>query len=142
MLYLFIIPSICVTSLLAWCYFDNRLPLWHASLLWKQKPFNSAEFKKGNTKMHSEMVVDIVKSKMFLGKTREAIREQLGSPTGAYYVTEANHTYKLSDKKRAWTLTLYVGDAGVVEHVYIRRNNSITRELFFDLADVAYDLSN
>ena len=142
MLYLFIIPSVCVTSLLAWCYFDNRLSLWQAGLLWKQRPFNSEEFKKGTLNTQAEMVVDIIRSGRFLGKTREVIREQLGPPTGAYYVTEANHTYKLSDKRRAWTLTLYVGDAGVVEHVYIRRNNSITRELFFDLADVVYNLSH
>ncbi len=121
---------LCLSLSLIYC-FDNRLFLWQASLLWPQKPFNSEEFKEGTPSEQASMVVDIIKSTRFMGKELEEVRDQLGEPTGEYYTHDTNYTYRLSNKRRAWTLTFITGRYGV-ERVYIRKNRSISKYILIE----------
>lgn len=128
------------TSILGLCllfalfyYFDNRLFLWQARWIWPQRAFIAEEFKRSNPTQQATMVVDIIKSKRFIGKSMSVVQKELGPPTGDYYHNEVHYTYRLTERKKTnWTLTFLSDGSGAVESVFIRKSGySISKKILY-----------
>lgn len=104
-------------------WYNNRLFLWEASLLWKQGAFSELKFKGGSPEDRARMVVDLIKSKKFIGVDLNRLTELLGNKNGDYYNYDTNITYKLTDKNSAdWILTFIPDGSGKIERVFIRKS--------------------
>ncbi len=114
-------------------WYNNRLFLWEASLVWTQEPFSESKFKTGSTQDRSRMVVDLIRNEKLLGVTSDKIHEQLGEETGDYYYTDSNFTYRLTEKGSAdWILTLIPGDDGKIRQIFIRKSCcSISQKILY-----------
>jgi hypothetical protein len=104
-------------------WYNNRLFLWEANLLWRQEAFSELKFKGGTPEDRARMVVDLIKSKKFIGEDLNKLTDQLGSKNGDYYNYDTNITYRLTEKNNAdWILTFIPGDNGKIERVFIRKS--------------------
>src|SRR5687768_16135851 len=86
---------ILITVFTAYYWYNNRLFLWEARILWNQQTFTDAEFKSGTMEKRAKMVVDLIKSKRFIGVDPNQISHLLGEETGDYYHNDSILTYKL-----------------------------------------------
>ncbi len=121
-------------------WYNNRLLLWEASLIWTQEPFLESKFKTGSTEDRANMSVDLIKSKKLIGVESNKIHDLLGKETGDYYYSDSNITYRLTQKGNAdWVLTIISGDDGKISRIFIRKSCcSISRrilDLGFDIVD-------
>ena len=104
-------------------WYNNRLFLWEASLLWRQEAFSELKFKGGSPEERARMVVDLIKSKKFIGVDLTKLTDLLGDKNGDYYNYDTNITYKLTEKNNAdWILTFIPDDSGKIERVFIRKS--------------------
>ena len=126
--------TICLLFALFY-YCDNRLFLWQARWLWPQRPFVAEEFQKGTPAERATMVVDIIKSKRFLGQPMDFVTRQLGPETGDYYYNDGHQTYKLTDRDRKntnWILTVLSDNSRNAEKVFIRKSCcSISKKMLY-----------
>lgn len=107
----------------AFYWYNNRLFLWEASLLWPQEEFSESKFKVAPPEERLKMVVDLVRNQKILGMDSAKITDLLGPETGDYYHTDSNFTYRLSNKGDAdWMLTLVSGENKKIERVFIRKS--------------------
>ena len=118
---------------IAFYFYDNRLFLFEAKLLWKSNPLNKSEFRSGSIQKRSTMAYDIIQSKQFIGKNCLSIRSDLGDSTGDYYISDVNTTYLLTEKASAnWILTFICGDNQKIESVIIRKSCcSVSQNILF-----------
>lgn len=104
-------------------FYNNRLFLIEAKLLWPQRAFDSASFKTGNVDDRASMVMDLIESQLFVGEPMTLVLESLGIPTGDYYHQDINYTYRLTNKGHAdWILTFVSDNNGLVIRVFIRKS--------------------
>lgn len=114
---------VLVVFFICFYWYNNRLFLWEASLLWRQEAFSELKFKDGTTDERARMVVDLIKSKKFVGEDLDKLTDQLGSKNGDYYNYDTNITYRLTEENNAdWILTFIPGDNGKIERVFIRKS--------------------
>ena len=107
----------------AFYFYNNRLFLIEAKIIWPQKKFDREVFRAGTTRDRASMAVDLVESKTFIGLPISNVRDILGDPTGDYYHQDTNYTYRLTDKGRSdWILTFVSDDEGKVRRVFIRKD--------------------
>ncbi|HEY8270277.1 MAG TPA: hypothetical protein VIG33_05270 [Pseudobdellovibrionaceae bacterium] len=125
--------SILTSVFGAFYWYDNRLFLWEASLIWPQEPFSESKFKIGSTQDRSRMVVDLIRNEKLLGVASNKIQEQLGGETGDYYYNDSNFTYRLTERGSAdWILTLIPGDNGKIRQIFIRKSCcSISQKILY-----------
>lgn len=103
------------------------MPLDQAQKKWGKTSFNAKKFKSGGESERASMVVDLIKSKKFIGKSLAEVRGQLGEPDG-YFQNDAIPTYFLSspskDKKTdVWQLVFSPDkDFKNVKEVKIHKN--------------------
>ncbi len=116
---------------IAFYLYNNELYLFEAKFIWPSSKFTVEHFKQGSTLERASMAADLISSKNFIGLRCESIPIALGPRTGDYYVSDSNHTYKLTEKSSAnWILTFVCSDKGIVEQVIIRKSCcSMTRKL-------------
>lgn len=113
-------------------YYNNRLFLWEANLIWPHSAFVESDFKLGTTDVRAKMAAELIRSNQYLGIESDKIPRLLGNQTGDYYHNELNTTYLLTDKGNAdWVLTFVSGDNGKIEQIFIRKNCcSITKKIY------------
>lgn len=103
-------------------FYNNRLFLWEASLIWPQENFSYSKFKTGSPSERSSMIVDLIRNRQLIGLPIEKIPDLLGEETGDYYHSDSNFTYKLTDEENAnWILTLITKN-GKIDKVFIRKS--------------------
>lgn len=120
-------------------WYNNRLFLWEASLIWTQEPFSESKFKADLTEDRAKMSVDLIQSKKLIGIESNKIHDLLGKETGDYYYSDANFTYRLTNRGNAdWILTLVTGEDGKIERIFIRKSCcSISRRILYLGLDIA-----
>lgn len=107
----------------AFYFYNNRLFLFEAEMLWNSTQLNKLEFRDGNPQKRATMAADIIQSEQFIGKSCSAIPLELGTSTGDYYISDVNTTYKLTENTSAnWILTFVCGDHQEIEKVFIRKS--------------------
>ncbi len=116
----------------AFYWYNNRLFLWEAKLLWSQQPFSEEKFKYGSTEERAGMVVDLIQSRRLLGADPMQLPILLGEETGDYYHSDSNSTYRLTDKGGAdWMLTFVSDGEGKIVRIFIRKSCcSVSRRMF------------
>lgn len=134
---LYILVLALVFSVYYW--YNNRLFLWEAKLLWPHEPFSAVKFKTGSTQDRAKMSVDLIQSKKLINVEYEKIHEALGEKTGDYYISDTNFTYRLTDKGDAdWVLTLITGNDGKIERAFIRKSCcSVSKRIIYFGFDVS-----
>ena len=126
--------------LVTFYWWENRLFLWEARILWSQEPFSDGRFRSGSTEDRARMVVDLVQSGRLIGVDSNQIRPLLGEETGDYFHSSSNYTYKLTDRENAnWILTIVSGYEGKIVSVFIRKSccSVSQRMIDFIFLDVA-----
>jgi hypothetical protein len=119
----FFILGIILIFFVGFVFFDNRLLIFEANIIWPQKSFDEVIFKNGNADARASMVADLIAKKKYIGSECKNIPEFLGEPNGGYYHQDTNYTYLLTAKPSAnWVLTFLCGDEGRVEAVFIRKS--------------------
>ncbi len=113
-------------------WYNNRLFLLEAKILWTQEAFTEESFRVGTTEDRAMMAVDLIERKNYIGVTCKKIPELLGEQTGDYYYQESNTTFRLTNKGFAdWILT-FICDKGVIREVFIRKSCcSVSQEILF-----------
>ena len=85
--------------------YGNILSLEQAEKKWGQKPFNKKIFREGDDKQRAFMVVDLIKSKRYVGKDFKVLYDELGSGKG-YYISDLIPAYILERGKNDQDLSL------------------------------------
>ncbi len=92
---------------------------------WGQKSFLGEAFKAGTAKDRAPMVYDLIKRKIFVGKTAVEVRSLLG-PTSGYFWSEQIPTYFVeegwSEKKDSWQLVFLIDENERVKEVRVHKN--------------------
>jgi len=111
---------------------DRFMNLAAAEKKWGKGSFSAQEFKNGTIKTRAVMSVDLIKSKVMLGKTPEETKKILGEFTGYYwnhnvpaYIIEEG-VIKPNELKMTgdvWQLVFLLNKSGTVEEVKIHKNN-------------------
>lgn len=120
---------------------NNKLFLFEISYLWPQKPFHQDAFLNGTSADRASMTSDLIKSKKLLETDCASIPKLLGTETGDYYVSDANTTYRLTDKdSESWILTFVCGDDGKVARVFVRKSCcSISQKMLSKISAIQID---
>jgi hypothetical protein len=113
-------------------YYNNRLFLWEARILWSQIPFDAVKFKNGSTQARAQMVVSLINSEYLVQLDGDKVSQILGEESGDYYHYDSNTTYRLTEYGSAdWILTITTDSLGKVNRVFIRKSCcSISRKAF------------
>ena len=108
-------------------HLGNTLPIEEAAKKWGEKPFNIKKFKEGSIKDRSSMVVDMIKSKIYLGKDSDIIYQELGSGSG-FFISDHIPTYLLERggkrENPTWQLVFDIDSKGKIIGLYIQENGS------------------
>jgi len=74
---------------------------------WGSITLDTQKFKTGDLSKRAPMAVDINKRSLFVGKTRKAVREELGDPD-SYFFSDTIYAYKImpfpGENKEIWHL--------------------------------------
>lgn len=103
------------------------MPIEKAQQKWGNTSFDAKKFTSGGEAERASMVVDLIKSKKFIGKSLADVKAQLGESDG-YFQNDAIPTYFISpsskDKKaEAWQLVFSPDkDFKLVKEVKIHKN--------------------
>ena len=121
-------------------WYNNTLFMWEAKIIWPQDPFSETKFKSGPAQERRRMVVDLIRSKKFIGVDSDKVPTLLGAETGDYYYSDSNSTYRLTDNGNAdWILTFVSDGDGKIGRVFIRKSCcSVSKKMLYvslDLAD-------
>lgn len=113
-------------------FYNNRLFLFEARLLWSQQKFEQEKFRFGSIETRASMSVNLIESEALIGTPINLIPEYLGAPTGDYYHQDTNYTYQLTDKGNAdWVLTFVSNSEGKVSKIFIRKSCcSVSKKIF------------
>lgn len=88
-------------------------------------PFNPDKFKTGPPELRAKMATSIIKTKYYVGKTIEKVKEDLGSSTG-YFWNDFIPAYLIEDGKNKdqapWQLVFLIDQKGRVGEVRIHKN--------------------
>ncbi len=119
-------------------YYNNRLFLWEAQILWSQRPFDAVKFKNGSTQERAQMVVSLINSKYLVELDGDKVSQILGEENGDYYHYDSNATYRLTEHGNAdWILTITTDGQGRVNRLFIRKSCcSVSRKAFNFLLQV------
>ena len=71
------------------------MPIEKAQKKWGNTSFNAKKFKSGSESNRASMVVDLIKSNKFIGKSLKEVRSQLGEPDG-YFQNDSIPAYFIS----------------------------------------------
>ncbi len=118
---------------LVFYWYNNRLFLFEAKMIWPQKNFNADIFRVGAAKDRASMAVNLIESKKLIGTPITQIPTILGEPNGDYYHQDGNHTYELTEKGNAdWILTVVATDDGNVGEIFVRKSCcSISHDILY-----------
>lgn len=110
----------------------NFMDLKTAETKWGAKPFEAEKFKKGNKVVKASMAVDLIRSKIFVGKTFEEVKAVLGNYDG-YFESDSIPAYIIDIKKKpdkeTWQVLFLPDKTGIhVEEVKIHKNCCDTYE--------------
>ena len=74
---------------------------------WGVKTFNATDFKAGDLSKRAPMAVDIINRSLYVGKSRKAVRQELGDPD-SYFFSDTIYAYKImpfpGENKENWHL--------------------------------------
>ena len=81
----------------------RSLSIEEAQKKWGRITFKADEFKKGNFEIRAKMVVDLIDSKVFIGKEIKIVRKLLG-PQDGYFINDSILAYLLTPikSKKMW----------------------------------------
>lgn len=126
----FILISLCFT----WIVYGNTksyLDKWEymtpqsAEKRWGHKVFSAEAFKSATPQERATMSSDLITKKIFIGKTAEYVRSQLGATSG-YFWSDHIPTYFIeegwSQKKDSWQLVFLLDKNDRVTEVKIHKN--------------------
>lgn len=101
------------------------MSLGEAKKRWGNEAFNAKKFREGDAIARSKMVVSLIETKKFLGKTVRQVREELGRPDG-YFWSDRIPAYFIEEgwkkKTDSWQLVLLPGEDGYIHEVRIHKN--------------------
>ncbi len=126
---LFLVGTVVLFSL--FYFYNNRLFLFEARLLWPQNEFEQEKFRLGSIEDRAAMSVNLIERGELIGMPINLIPQYLGPSTGDYYHQDTNYTYQLTDRGSAdWILTFVSNDEGTVSKIFIRKSCcSISRKI-------------
>jgi hypothetical protein len=103
----------------------ETMSLDKAKKKWGEKTFDSIKFKNGNLNDRSPMVVDLIKSKQFIGADSNVVREKLGPYTG-YFWSDTIPAYIIEQKSKTnpvtWQLVFLIDENWKITEVRIQNN--------------------
>jgi hypothetical protein len=104
---------------------QEYMSLADAQKHWPQKPFSVDGFKKGVLHDRASMVVDLIKSGRFIGKTAQEVRNTLGDYTG-YFFSDRIPAYLVEEgwqtKGDTWQVVFLLNLEGKIKEVKIHKN--------------------
>jgi hypothetical protein len=104
-------------------FYNNRLFLWEAQILWSQRPFDPVKFKNGSAQERAKMVVSLIDSNFLIDLDADSVSHFLGEENGDYYHDDSNTTYRLTEYGEAdWILTITTDGQGKVDRLFIRKS--------------------
>lgn len=97
---------------------------------WGKKAFVASKFKSGDENLRASMVVDLIKSKAYVGRSLKKVREDLGEPNGYYendgiaaYILTPETSTKSKQKENVWqVIFLPSKDWKTIREVKIHKN--------------------
>ncbi len=98
-------------GVLCWAsYFKAKfLTAAEAEKKWGVQTLDIKKFKSGDVASRAPMAVDIIKRSLYVNKTRQSVREELGDPD-SYYFSDTIYAYKIipfpGKDKENWHLVL------------------------------------
>jgi hypothetical protein len=101
------------------------MPLEKVQGTWGKSKFDASKFKVGDVKVRSSMAYDLVKSKLYIGKSRLDVTKDLG-PGDGYYFSGMIPAYILNDPAHkgddVWQLVFLIDNTGKVTEVVVHQN--------------------
>lgn len=139
-LFIFILIFFLLSPFLfvAFYFYNNRLFLFEAKILWNSTQLDESKFRTGTIQIRSSMVADIIESKKYIGESCSSIPLELGASTGDYYISDVNTTYKLTEKTSAnWILTFICGEDQKITNVFVRKSCcSTSQKILFWILEI------
>ena len=90
-----------------------------------KKPFSNEKFKRGSVEERASMVAHLIKSKKFIGKKPEEVREQLG-PYAGHFWNDNIPTYIIEEgwnkEGDTWQVVFLLDAQGNVNEVKVHKN--------------------
>ncbi len=114
----------------AWSYAQTlrrgeTMSLSVAEKRWGKRTFDAKVFREGSPEIRAQMAVDLIRSKIFLGKTTAKVREDLGSQDGHFF-SDYYPAYILNEgwksKVDTWQLLFLIDQKKQVKEVVIHKN--------------------
>jgi len=103
----------------------ETMSLDKAKKRWGESPFDPVKFKNGDLKTRSSMVVDLIKSKYFIGRDTNVVREELGAYSGFFW-SDTIPVYIIEEKSeknpKTWQIVFLIDQNWKITEIRIQNN--------------------
>jgi hypothetical protein len=103
----------------------DLMPLAKIEKTWGESQFDKKKFRDGNASVKAAMAYDLIKSRIYIGKSRLDVVKELG-PGDGYYFSGMIPAYIINDPPKkgddVWQIVFLIDKDGAVTEVAVHKN--------------------